>query len=345
MSLTPFLGEVILFGGSFAPRGFALCDGSLLPIAQNEALFAVLGTTYGGDGENTFGLPDLRDRAPMAPGPGPGLQPRTLGEVSGTDTVTLTAAQLPGHTHAARATGRGDRVDPAGALPAGGGTTARYAPPGPLAAMGAGTGQVGGGRPHLNRQPHLGLTFAIALNGAFPSPDTPEPVDAFTGEVRLYAGIPIPGSWATCSGQLVPILDNSALFALLGITYGGTGQTTFALPDLRGRLPVHRDTTRDDYSLGRRAGVEAVTLTVPQLPGHAHPVPAAATDGTRRSPEGVLMARSTDSEPHYGSGAATEGLAPAAVDSTGGSEPHSNLSPALCLNAIICLNGTFPARG
>ena len=96
---SPFIGQIIMFGGNFAPRGWALCDGQLLPISQNSALFSILGTTYGGDGRTSFGLPELRGRVAMHPGNGPGLSSRRLGERSGVETVTLGATQVPAHGH------------------------------------------------------------------------------------------------------------------------------------------------------------------------------------------------------------------------------------------------------
>ncbi len=122
---TPMLGEVVLFGGNFAPRGWAFCEGQLLSIAQNTALFSILGTTYGGDGRTTFGLPDLRGRTPFHPGRGPGLNSYRLGQKTGTETVTLTTNQLPSHTHAASVqstlggtSGAVDSDSPSASLPA-----------------------------------------------------------------------------------------------------------------------------------------------------------------------------------------------------------------------------------
>ena len=103
----PFIAEIIMFGGNFAPRGWAFCDGQLLSISSNSALFSILGTTYGGDGRTTFGLPDLRGRVAMHPGSGPGLTQRRLGEKSGMETVTLTTNQIPSHNHTATATASG----------------------------------------------------------------------------------------------------------------------------------------------------------------------------------------------------------------------------------------------
>lgn len=167
----PFIGEVKLFGGNFAPRGWALCDGQLLAIAQNTALFSILGTTYGGDGRTTFGLPDLRGRSPIGAGQGPGLSPRTIGESGGATTSTLSAAQMPAHTHALRA------ADGAATLGAPGPGVALAATSGAkvyrsatnLSPTAAPLTPTGGGQPHNNRQPYLALNFIIALQGFFPS--------------------------------------------------------------------------------------------------------------------------------------------------------------------------------
>src|SRR3989442_811126 len=162
----PFLGEIRILSFGFAPRGWATCDGQLLPINQNQALFSLLGTTYGGDGRVNFALPDLRGRAPVHVGS------HTQGERGGAEQHTLIAAD--------------------------------FAPQG----------------------------------------------------------------WMFCEGQLLAIAENDTLFNLIGTTYGGDGQTTFALPDLRGRLPVH---TGQGHVIGELAGTEEVTLTAAQLPVHTHP--------------------------------------------------------------------------
>jgi microcystin-dependent protein len=152
----PFVGEIRLFAGNFAPRGWAFCQGQILPIAQNTALFSLLGTNYGGNGQSTFALPDLRDSVPIHAGGsgGPGLTPRLVGEVGGASTVALIEAEMPLHSHAAASTAlTTDRA--AGGVPAVGG---RYV---------AGSGAVAN-QPHDNRPPYLGLSFIIALQGVFP---------------------------------------------------------------------------------------------------------------------------------------------------------------------------------
>jgi microcystin-dependent protein len=169
----PFLGEIRMFAGNFAPRGWAFCYGQLLSIAQNSALFAILGTTYGGNGTTTFALPDLRGRVPIGTGAGPGLTPRSLGELSGQENVTLTAQQMPSHAHAAQcSSGNGNSNAPAGKLWSkdAGVQSATYtssAPDGTMA--GTAIASAGGSQPHNNMQPYLGMSYIIALQGIFPS--------------------------------------------------------------------------------------------------------------------------------------------------------------------------------
>ncbi len=171
----PFLGEIRIIGFWFAPRNWADCDGQLLPIAQHNALFSLLGTTYGGDGRTTFGLPDLRGRLPMHLGSGPGLTSRSLGASSGSETNTLSVNQAPSHSHTGTvvsSNSEGDRTDPAGAYPARpedpvqpyAGTTG-----GTMAAGGVQIGNTGGGQAVNNMPPFLVLRFVIALAGLYPS--------------------------------------------------------------------------------------------------------------------------------------------------------------------------------
>jgi microcystin-dependent protein len=168
----PFIGEVRIFAGNFAPRDWAFCSGQLLPIAQNTALFAILGTTFGGDGRTTVGLPNLDGRAPMHAGNGPGLTNRRLGEGGGTTDVLLTEANMPPHDHAMEGSVRVANQDDPGnqawtAVPVG---NTLYGPPNNLVDMApeALLG-VGGGQSHNNMQPFLTLNFIIAIVGQFPS--------------------------------------------------------------------------------------------------------------------------------------------------------------------------------
>lgn len=288
-SMEPFLGEIDLFAGNFAPRNWARCEGQILPIAQNQALYSLLGTTYGGDGRTTFALPDLRGRTPVGPGQGPGLSNRQLGQKGGIENVTLTTAQMPSHNHTM---------------------------PGPY--ISNATENTGGGQSHNNMQPFLGLHYAIALQGLYPSRNDDGGVrssaEPFLGEVGLFANNFAPRGWAFCEGQLLPIAQNTALFSILGTTYGGDGRTTFGLPDLRGRTAIGegQGAGLSPQPLGYKTGVEDVTLGEAQMPSHNH----------------------TLTDPYIST----------TTGSTGGTQPHSNMQPSLALNYIISLTGVYPSR-
>jgi microcystin-dependent protein len=166
----PFVAEIRIFPFNFAPQGWAWCDGQLLPLSQNTALFSLLGTTYGGDGRSNFALPDLQGRAPMHPGQGPGLSLHDLGETGGSETVSLLESEIPSHSHAINASVADafSRV-PVGDLPATGIGIGLYAPAGSLASMSPNTlAPAGGDQPHNNMMPYLTYYFCIALQGVFP---------------------------------------------------------------------------------------------------------------------------------------------------------------------------------
>ena len=163
----PYVGEIRMFAGSFAPAGWMFCEGQLLPISENETLFSLIGTTYGGDGQNTFALPDLRGRIPLHFGNG-----FTLAQTGGVETVTLTANEIPVHNHAFEGSkSAGNQGSPVGFVPASSNTISLYkVPPGALIPMAAqAMGSAGGSQPHNNFQPYLCLDFIISLFGIFPS--------------------------------------------------------------------------------------------------------------------------------------------------------------------------------
>lgn len=168
--MDPFVAEIRIFPFNFAPKGWAFCDGQLLPLSQNTALFSLLGTTYGGDGKSTFALPDMQGNAPMHPGQGPGLSLHDLGETGGSETVSLLESEIPSHSHSVHVSqADGIERNPPGQLLATGIGIGQYAAPGPLTQLSPNAlTPAGGDQPHNNMQPYLTLNFCIALQGVFP---------------------------------------------------------------------------------------------------------------------------------------------------------------------------------
>jgi microcystin-dependent protein len=168
----PFVAEIRIFPFNFAPKGWAWCDGQLLPLSQNTALFSLLGTTYGGDGKSNFALPDLQGQAPMHPGQGPGLSLHDLGETGGSETVTLLESEIPSHSHALMSNpAPGNRTNPVGNSIARAAGATPYLPPAgaPLVNMSnQALPPAGGGQPHNNLMPYLTFYFCIALQGVYP---------------------------------------------------------------------------------------------------------------------------------------------------------------------------------
>jgi microcystin-dependent protein len=162
----------------------------------------------------------------------------------------------------------------------------------------------------------------------------------YVGEIRMFAGNFAPAGWMFCEGQLLPISENEILFQLIGTTYGGDGQSTFALPDLRGRLPIHQG---NGFILAETGGVETVTLTVQQIPAHNHAPIAATNNGTATNPGGNLLATSTSSIQPYIEEGPSAAMNPQMIGPVGGSQPHTNFQPYLCVDFIISLFGIFPS--
>ena len=227
----------------------------------------LVGTTYGGDGQNTFALPDLQGRVPVGQGAGPGLSNYVIGQNAGTEYTSVTVNQMPGHTHTCT----------------------------PSGADGCVTGSTGSSVPVPILQPYIAMTYVIAIQGIFPprsrrarnlradgygtnnhtrSGDvfTTQSTQPYLGEIMMVSFNFAPKGWALCAGQLLSIQQNAALFSLLGTQYGGNGQTNFALPDLRGRsiVGVGQGLGLSSYNIGQLGGSETVTLLATSLPAHDH---------------------------------------------------------------------------
>jgi microcystin-dependent protein len=161
----------------------------------------------------------------------------------------------------------------------------------------------------------------------------------YVGEIRMFAGNFAPAGWMFCEGALLPISEYETLFQLIGTTYGGDGQENFALPDLRGRIPIHQG---NGFILAEVGGAEEITLAPTQIPSHTHPLIGNTANGNNASPAGALLASSTVIA-QYAPETANQGMAANAVSSVGGSQPHTNFQPYLCVSFIISIFGIFPS--
>lgn len=160
----------------------------------------------------------------------------------------------------------------------------------------------------------------------------------YVGEIRMFAGNFAPAGWMFCEGQLLPISENETLFQLIGTTYGGDGQSTFALPDLRGRIPIHQG---NGFILAETGGAEEITLTVSQIPAHSHPL--LASNGTAAGTEPIGQLLATALQDVYIEDLTAANMSPSSVGPVGGSQPHTNFQPYLCVDFIISLFGIFPS--
>lgn len=245
-----FVGQVVASASGRAyESGFLEADGRLLPIAEHETLFSVIGTTYGGDGVRNFALPDLRGRTVVGVGNSPFTGNHVLGQIEGSNAITLSPSQMALHNHGV----------PANA-----------------------TGQTGGFASFDNMQASLALQYLVAVRGTYPQEDCCIGIEeTMVGEVTAYAGSFVPDGWLPADGRLLSINQNQALFSLLGTTYGGDGRTSFALPDLRGRTvvgaghytPAGANDAAVDYVAGTTFGVDIILPNVGNLPSHVHALP------------------------------------------------------------------------
>jgi microcystin-dependent protein len=342
-SSDPFVGEIRWFAFGEPPPGWLPCDGQVLTRMQYAKLFTVLGTLYGGDGHETFSLPNLQGRVALHIG-----NDVALGDAGGEETHELTVAEMPNHTHLLSANlnaTTGTAANHFWSSATGAYSTATSEPDATLAphALAA----VGDGQSHPNLQPYLTLNLCIAASGVLPSSlsgrsDTSR--SDLIGEVRLFAGTVPPKGWAACDGQLLSIQEHTHLFAILGTTFGGDGQTSFALPDLRGRVPLGegRGAGLTARALGESGGDANVMLTQSELPMHSHAA-RCAVGTAQHGPDGATWS-GTRWENAYAPSTDDTLMSPRSVEFVGGYAAHNNMQPYLGLSYIIALEGTFPSR-
>jgi microcystin-dependent protein len=333
-----YLGEIRLFASDQIPAGWVPCDGQLLPVSQNRPLFDLMGDKFGGSG-GMFAVPDLTGRIPIHRGPG-----RPLGEPGGEEAHTLTTNELSSHSHEARAASMpGDDPSPVGRSWGVQSAGLAYTDGAPDVSLNAtAVSATGGGGAHENMPPFLTLQFCMSLQGEDPTFEFPS-TQPFAGEIRLFPYDVAPVGWASCDGAILKTQDNFGLFTMLGSTYGGNGQDTFALPDLRGRAPLHSGqgpglTAR---SLGEAGGAAIVTLTVANLPVHTHEVRVRSAAGSAAAPTGQVFAAvpARALSAGYSSQAPAASMSPRAVAASEGDLAHNNMPPYLPLSFCISLFG------
>lgn len=351
--MEPFIGEIRLFAGTYAPKGWALCNGQLMPLQQNTALFSIFGLAYGGDGKTTFALPNLQGRALVHPSP-----TVVLGQFGGEEAHTLTWSEMPTHTHPASVSSQeAQQVSPKGSVWAA--KENSYAPVDDkimnLAMSPAALTSAGGGQAHENRQPYLAMNFCIALQGVFPPRgEGASLVEGYLGEIRMFGGNFAPSGWALCNGQTLPIESYAALYSIIGPRYGGDGVRNFALPDLQGRAPMHwgQGSGLSPRELGQQVGSESVSLKEIEMPAHRHTARAADQVGSTNSPENAVWAQAPkqgkfvkrETPLYQGSPESGKQMNVLALSNAGSGTPHNNRQPYLAVNFIICLDGQFPPR-
>src|SRR5215813_2872572 len=282
----PYVGEIRMFAGNFAPAGWMFCEGQLLPISENETLFNLIGTTYGGDGQSTFALPDLRGRVPRPPEPELPAGPDRRRRNRHADGESAPDAHAPAPGVDERRAGY-ESVGQDGRT----GRQRVVLHPGRDRHEPECTGDHDGRRQPAARQlPAVSLYqlhhFAVRDLPVAELEGARHMSDQFLAEIRIFPFNFPPTGWAWCDGQLLPLSQNTALFSLLGTTYGGDGKSNFALPDLQGRCPMHpgQGPGLSLHDLGETGGSETVTLLESEIPSHSHAMRASTDPANAQIP-------------------------------------------------------------
>lgn len=321
-----------------------------MAISQFDTLFNLIGATYGGDGQSTSGLPNLQSRIPVHQGTSPQGSTYVMGQLSGVENVTLQISQMPAHSHLLNAqSGTGTQPSPSGGVWANS-PLDQFSAAAPTTQMSNVLLQNSGDRSRIATYPPICAStspFPFSefshrrLNSARKQQTTRKGVSMGTpylSEIRLVSFGFAPRGWVQCNGQILPINQNQALFALLGTTYGGNGVQTFALPDLQGATPIHLG---NGYVQGQVGGEVNVTLNSTQIPSHTHQAQGVSTVANLEPAAGDAWANSAQNP--YAASANTT-MSGNTVTQTGGGQPRPNQPPYLVMNFVMAAQGIFPSR-
>ena len=347
-----YLGELRVFAFPYETEGWRMCNGQLLSIKEFEALYTLIGTTFGGDGLGEFRLPDIRGRMLLGQGqnPNPSFPNYAVGNWGGSELTFLNSANLPAHTHALQCSSQLGAVgSPVGAVLAEiqGGSLAYITTeiPGQThAPMDTDSISSTGDRDTFNNMsPFITLNYMIATQGMYPSDQEGNgQVDSFLGEIRMFAFGLNPVGWQMCDGSALQVSENQTLYSLVGNTFGGSDRgRTFNVPDLRGIIPMHPG---GKQKLGDTGGQITNTLGASQMPEHSHVLNSDGDMGTLAAPGANFWAKT--SALFYTKGQPDSTMDPSVIISEGSPAPapFSNMPPYMAANFCICVKGLYPTR-
>jgi Microcystin-dependent protein len=330
-----YIGEIRIFGGNFAPKGWLFCNGQELVIRENTVLYGLIGTSYGGDGITHFKLPDLRGRLPVH-----NNAQLPLGKAFGAETVKLDSRDLPAHTHEPMAhSTAADSTSPENHYWGNSTGVSNYLTAvHPNAEMHAlSIAPSGGGQSHDNMMPSLAVSFIIAVEGYSPQRTGHGLDEQFVGEIRAFAFNFAPSGWEPCNGQKRVVNQDLQLYTVIKDIYGGDRKQSFNLPNLQGRVPVQAGR---GIKLGEQGGESIHKLALNEMPAHTHQI-----YGSNTVPSSTAVAKMSWANPSspkiYAADSDTK-MNHEAIVSAGGGQPHENQQPSLAVSFCIALTGVNP---
>jgi microcystin-dependent protein len=367
-SSSSYLGEIRMFGGNFAPKNWEFCDGKTLSISDYHDLYLLIGVTYGGDGVSNFALPDLRGRVPVHHGTAPGLSSYRLGQKKGEEAVTLSADYLPEHTHSFYVSTYPAKIaNPQEcliAIP----EFNFYKKPEPsdqrVALASESIASAGSSQPHNNLQPYTCINFIICVNVAAEAEAETKTaaekamrgtaegenevlMDQFIGEIRMFPYSFTPKGWYPCDGRLLNVTDQPAFSTILSTNFGGDGVYKFGLPNIIGRIPMHRS---GSHQIGKQGGNKDEQLSLAQMPTHTHRLMAInETADSKLCGQDAMIAHidttiSRTKKTYRDTMTNLVNMYTGCIDPSGASGVHSNVMPCLSLQYCIAYKGTYPPR-